>query len=572
MKNFKLPKFKVVNSLSEVPLQLDVPTFSDVETDGLYINTRLLQVFQSHMDTIYIIDTDIIPLKEIKTWLKPFWTIWWNASYDFGTLNMTTEKFDDLMYLTKIAYPEFQKYNLDLCISRFDYDGLYDGLDKKKLQKMGFVKGAYLSQNQLRYAATDVYALSLIWEDKKIQYYRDNLAYKVDIMSMKYAIQYQQNGLLVDLEKRAEMVGKVQVKIGQLTGQLPMGLNVNSYVQVRKYLNVEKSDYDALIKLGGSGLPMADKALVVLDLRQAKKQLSYLESINHKKMVTRFNVYGASTGRMSASGGDIPNGFNSQQIPRAFQSLFKHDTEDTTVVGLDYSTLELRLAAAIYNEPTMYKELMDGKDLHTEMARHVTGKELSPDGLLGTEADTIKTTGRNVSKYLTSNDRTLAKAVNFGFVFGMSAATYMNYAYVSYGIRTSMEEAIRIRNLYFQKYQGMKAYHAKVWKNYKKPTFIYTTALGRRVKPNLGTDAINGPVQGSGGETTKLAVHYLIKEHPEAINYIINVVHDAIYLRVPKEDEALWRYRLETAMMKGWQEIMKSDLFHYHDIPMIVAA
>ena len=136
-------KFKVVDSLDEVRhLQPDLPTFSDIETDGLYINTRLVQVFQPDTDdVIYILDTDIIPLEDIKEFIKPLWTVWYNASYDLGTLNMSTEKVDDLIYLVKTAYPTFGEFALDKVISKMGYDKYYEGLDKKALQSQGFELG-----------------------------------------------------------------------------------------------------------------------------------------------------------------------------------------------------------------------------------------------------------------------------------------------------------------------------------------------------------------------------------------------------------------------------------------------
>ncbi len=566
-------KYIIPNNLNEVSFNPDLPTFADIETEGLYVGTRLVQLYQpsSNDNQVVILDTDIIDLDEIKKFIKPLWTVWYNSSYDFGTLNMTTDRFDDVFYLAKTAYPFFQEYSLDKVIDKLKLGNLYEGLDKKKLQKAGFVKGAYLSAAQLRYSATDVYALSLIWDLPKIQETRDNMAYKVDIISQGYAIQYQQNGLVVDEKHRDELLEVVRQEIAAIRPLLPEGFNVNSFKQVREYLGVEKSDYDALVNFANSDDPLAPKALTIIKLKKALKEESYLLSINHPVMVTRFNVAGAITGRFSASGGDIPNGFNAQQIPRRFQPLFKADTETTSVVGLDYSTLELRIAAAIFGEPVMYEELKRGEDLHTNMAKLVTGKTVHPEkGLLGSNYDTILTGEASKEKYLTKNDRTLAKAINFGYVFGMSAKTYQNYSFVSYGVKCSLAEATRLRNLYFNKYQAIDRYHKKIWESYQKPEFFYVTALGRRVKPKMGTDAINGPVQGSGGETTKLAVHYLIKEYPGALKYIFNVVHDAIYLRVPKGDEAVWRQRLKDAMVKGWKEISKTSLFKYKDIPMPV--
>jgi len=574
-------KFTIPQSLEELKhFTTDLPTFSDIETEGLYTNTRLIQLYQpidlsstdsgEQIQDVYILDTDIIPLQDIKDFIKPLWTVWYNASYDFGTLNMTTDKFDDLFYLVRTAYPEFQEYSLDKTVDNMGLGRLYEGLDKKSLQKQGFVKGAYLSQAQLRYSAIDVYALSLIWKNQNIQNGRDIIAYKVDILSMKYAIQYQQNGLIVDTETRDKKMIECQLRVDELRPEFPEGFNPNSYKQVRAYLGIDKSDYDTLVKYAASDNPLADKAGKLISLKKSLKEISYLNSIQFPIMYTKFNVAGAITGRFTSSGGDLPNGFNAQQIPRAFQPLFKHDTEDTVVVGLDYSTLELRIAAAIFGEVNMYNELMKGEDLHTNMAILSTGKTLHPDGIKGSDYDTIKTGSADHGKWITKTDRTLAKAINFGYVFGMSAGTYQNYSYVSYGIKCTLEEAERLRNTYFNKYPFIKKYHQYVWNNYKKPSFTYQTALGRRVKPRLGTDGINGPVQGSGGETTKLAVHYLIKEHPEALKFIYNVVHDAIYLRVPKEDEAMWTERLRFAMVKGWEEISKTPLFKYKDIPMPV--
>ena len=575
-------KVKIITTIEELPkLSANEPTFCDIETEQLYVGTRLIQFYQPTTDdTIYIFDVAPLGysqkdydniLEQVKNYLKPLHTVWYNASYDLGTLNFVTNKVDDLFYAIKTAYCQFIEFNLDKVVDKLGFGHLYNSLDKKSLQKAGFKKGAYLSQAQITYSATDVYALSLMWKDPKVQaVIENNLAYQVDMLSQIYAVQYQQNGLLVDLSKRESMLTQSISDIERLRKEFPIGFNPNSYKQVREYLGVEESDHDALVIYSLSDNELAGKAASLIELKRALKEKSYLESINYDKMYTKFNVAGAATGRFTSSGGDLPNGFNAQQIPRRFQPLFKADTETTTVVGLDYSTLELRLACAIFDELEMYRQLKDGEDLHTSMAIASTGKELHPDGLLGSDYDTIHDASNKGTKFVTKTDRTLAKSINFGYVFGMSAKTYQNYAFVSYGVKVSLEESTNLRNKYFTKYPGIKKYHEYVWNNYHKPSFFYETALGRRVKPKLGTDGINGPVQGSGAETTKLAVHFLIKEYPEALKLIFNVVHDAIYLRVLKEEESLWRDRLAKAMVKGWTEISKSKLFKFKDIPMPV--
>ena len=586
-------KIKIVTKLEELPqFSPDSPLFSDIESQGLYVGTRLVQMYQPDIDdAIYLFDCAPVgyrasgynqTLEDLKAYMKPLHGVWYNCAYDLGCLNLVQNNLDDLFFAVKTAYPEFQEFSLDIVITKL-FGDLYSGLDKKSLQKAGFKLGAYLSQAQYRYAATDVLALSLMWKDAKIQkVIQNNLAYKVDIISQKYAVRYQQNGLLVDNINREKLLAEAIKKIAELRLELPAGFNPNSYKQVREYLNITESNNDALVRRSLAGDELAPKARAIINLKRTIKEKGYLESITHTYMYTKFNVAGAATGRFTSSGGDLENGFNAQQIPRQFQKLFKADTEETTVIGRDYSTLELRLACAIFPEPVMYQQFMAGEDLHTSMAMLVTGKELHADGLLGDEGAIEY--GSLGGKYVTKNDRTVAKSINFGYIFGMSAGTYQQYAFTNYGLELDIKDAEALRNKYFEKYSSIKAYHNKIWGEYSKASFVYTTALGRRVKPRLGTDAINGPVQGSGAETTKLATHWLIRadcerlgldyktewEQCEVIKYIFNVVHDAIYLRVPKDAKDIWTKSLEVAMVKGWEEISKTPLFKYKDIPMPV--
>ncbi len=386
---------------------------------------------------------------------------------------------------------------------------------------------------------------------------------------------YQQNGLLLDREAwRVELDLARKRKI-ETTDLLPYDLNVNSPKQVKEYLGTESSNAATLIGYALSGVPNAKDAEHIINLRKFTKQVKYLESINFDKMYTKFNVAGAGTGRFTSAGGDLPNGFNAQQVPRNFQYLFNSDTDTTEVVGLDYSTLELRLVAEMFGEPEMVRQLVDGEDLHTAMALLTSGKKLHPDGVQKTD---IMNTGKAGSldgmggEFITTLDRTIGKSLNFGLVFGMSATTYQGYIYANFGIELTDSQAKKFVNTYFTKYPQIQKYHRHVWNNYKKPDFYVYTALGRKIKPRLGTDGINAPIQGSGAETTKLAVHYLVKDNPDepVLKYIYNVVHDAVYLRVPKGEKDKWRELLSKAMLKAWDEIMKTDAFKYKKTPMLV--
>lgn len=537
-------QYEVVQCMEDLPkFPVNEPTFADIETDGLYINCRLIQVYQPAYEKVYIIDTDIIDLDKAKEWLKPLWTVWHGAAYDFGTLNMTTAEFDDTLYLVRSCYPEWQDFKLDNVVAKLGFKHLYDGLDKKQMQKSGFKKGALLSEDQLRYSATDVIALSLIWENKKIKYGRNRLSYKIDIISLRYSIVYQQNGLHVSQKDVRRELDALVDSINE-NEQLLGGLNPNSPKQVKEKLGIEKSDKPTLVKLIAEGNHLAE---LVYNQRRLLKRRTFLNSYNYPSVITRFNPAGAATGRFTSTGGDLPHGINAQQITRNLQYLFNQNTEDTTVVHADYSTAELRAGCSIMQDDAMYQELKAGIDLHKAAASLATGKPMEE---------------------ITKDDRQKGKAVSFGKIFGQSWKSFIEFAYVNYGVVFTEEESQEIHKKYNEKYKGISAYHKARWNDYKE--IPVKTPTDRRNQARLGTDAINFATQGCIADTTKLAVHYLVKEHSEALNYIFNVVHDAIYLRVPTDEAQLWADRLVKAMKQGWKEMCKTPMLYYKDIPMPV--
>lgn len=581
--------FKIVSKISELPaFDKSLPIFADIETSGLYTDFRMVQFLQPETsETVYIVDIAQTgfneedyqhELRNVKDFIMDHHTCWYNSSYDLGTLNISPEREDDVYYLVKTAYAEFVQdgFGLKKIVKRLRYtQGLYDSTEEDHGSK-GFPKGAYISQSAYRYAAIDVIALSKLWVDPKIRNVRENnVAYKVDMLSQRYALIYQQNGLLLDRKEWRKELDLARHRREETLALLPYGLNVNSSKQVKEYLGTDSSNAATLIGYALSDAENAKDAEHIINLRKFRKQVAYLESINFDKMYTKFNVAGAGTGRFTSSGGDLPNGFNAQQVPRNYQYLFNSDTDNTAVVGLDYSTLELRLVAEMFGEPEMVRQLVEGEDLHTAMALLTSGKKLHPDGVQKTD---VMNTGKAGSldgmggEFISTLDRTIGKSMNFGLVFSMSAKTYQGYLYANFGIAITDAEAQEFRDAYFRKYPEIKKYHKYVWDNYQKPDFFVYTALGRKIKPRLGTDGINAPIQGTGAEVTKLAIHYLVVDNPTepVLSYIYNAVHDAVYMRVPIQDKEKWEDLLSKAMLKAWDEIMKCDAFKFKLTPMKV--
>lgn len=539
-----------INNIDEI--------FADIETENFYGNTRLIQVYQpsTNAECVYIIDTDIVELSLAKEWLLDKWLIFHRGSYDLGTLNIVPARLDDTLYLARTAYPEWstqlsphkgsRPYSLDTVVSRLGFDHLYANIDKKSMQKGGFIKGAYLSNKQLMYSATDVYALAQIWKNARIQATREVLAYKVDILNLRYCVQYQQNNLIVNQVKVRQELDSV-ADIIEANNKALNGLNPNSPKQVKEFLGTASSDKETLIRLITDNSAKSHIAKLVYDQRRLLKRKTFLTSYNFPYVTTKFDPAGAATGRFTSTGGDLARGINAQQITRSLQYLFNTDTEDTVVIHADYSTAELRAGCSIMKDTQMYEELKAGKDLHKIAATLALG---------GNPED------------ITKEQRQKGKAISFGFIFGMSAPSFVEYAFINYGVVFTQDEAKAIKSSYQKRYPMIAKYAKDRWNDYK--TTPVQTPLGRRNKAKLGTDAINYATQGGIAETTKLAIHYLVREYPETLEYIYNVVHDAIYLRVPKGAESLWADRLANAMKTGWVEMCKRPMLYFKDIPMPV--
>jgi len=374
----------------------------------------------------------------------------------------------------------------------------------------------------------------------------------VDIKALAHSIQYQQNGLEVDQTAVLAEIAKAEELFNKQAEALG-GLNPNSPKQVKeaftKYLGIEPTSTDKsfLIRQIAGGGPKGELAEAVFKQRRTRLRLTNLGKYNKPKVYTRFNPAGAATGRFTSKGGDgLPNSINAQNITRDLQYMFNQDTADTVVVHADYSTAELRAGCSIMRDEGMYKDLMSGADLHKIAATLALG---------GRPED------------ITKLERQRGKAISFGYLFGMSPASFVDYAYDNYGVVFTLKEAKAIKATYQRRYPGIARYAQARWNDYK--TKFVVSPQGHINKPRLGTDAINHATQACIAETIKLALDFLIQDKGEiALQYIYNVVHDSMFLRVPRGEEEGWADAVVDAMRKGWQEMCTMDMLYYKDIPM----
>jgi DNA polymerase I-like protein with 3'-5' exonuclease and polymerase domains len=183
------------------------------------------------------------------------------------------------------------------------------------------------------------------------------------------------------------------------------------------------------------------------------------------------------------------------------------------MVIADYSQIELRAAAAIAGEKKMIEAYARGDDLHKLTASAVLGKPLQD---------------------VTKEDRQLAKAVNFGLLYGQSAKGLARYAQTAYGVTITEEEARMMRRKFFDTYGSLRQWHGLSRVSAEKGVQEIRTISGRRrlIPPSATewerfTALVNTPVQGGCADGLKQALVDLSSALPDGAK-IISTVHDEI--------------------------------------------
>lgn len=204
----------------------------------------------------------------------------------------------------------------------------------------------------------------------------------------------------------------------------------------------------------------------------------------------------------------------------------------------DYAQIELRVAAQLAPCAALRQVFRAGRDPHRATAATLAGKP---------EAE------------VSAHERKLAKAVNFGFLFGMGARRFQDYALASYGLVLDAAAAQAARDAFFATFPGIAAWHRRVggWEpRSHREDITVTTALGRRKRFPAGhfsfNAALNIPVQGTAAEGFKRAMIDLHAALTAIGGRGVLCVHDEYLAEVPEDraDEArlLVQRTMEAAM------------------------
>jgi DNA polymerase I-like protein with 3'-5' exonuclease and polymerase domains len=178
----------------------------------------------------------------------------------------------------------------------------------------------------------------------------------------------------------------------------------------------------------------------------------------------------------------------------------------------------------------MLSAYAESRDLHTLTARSLTGNE-------------------GISK----DDRKLAKAVNFGLLYGMGAKGLKLYSLRSHGVAMSLEEATLYRRRFFETYPGLKSWHDDARRAWLRGGTDTRTLTGRRrMDVQKLTDRLNAPVQGTAVDGLKLALALLWERRykcPEAVPVL--VCHDEVAV----EELYVWKDAFTVHLIKASGEV-----------------
>lgn len=349
-------------------------------------------------------------------------------------------------------------------------------------------------------------------------------------------------GIAVDQERLNQMneemlaqLGQMEAEIHELAGE---EFNVNSPKQLGEILfeklglpviKKTKTGYSTAASVLDELLgkhPIIEKILEYRGL--AKLQGTYLAGLpkyikDDGKIHTNFVQTLTQTGRLSSTDPNLQNIPIRMEEGRKIRQAFVPSQENYQLFAADYSQIELRVLAHISDDEHLKQAFIDGQDIHTTTARRVL--DIQDD------------------ETVTANDRRMAKAVNFGIVYGIS-----DYG-LSQNLHITRKEAKEFIDRYFERYPGVETFMRDIVAKAKKDGYVSTLFNRRRYLPDIKSrnfnlrsfaerTAMNSPIQGTAADIIKIAMVRLeqVLKEEGLVSRILLQVHDELILEGPEEE------------------------------------
>jgi DNA polymerase-1 len=375
---------------------------------------------------------------------------------------------------------------------------------------------------------------------------------ELEVPLIEVLAELEHNGIRLDVPRlqrlsaeMADQLAAIEQEIYQLAGH---PFNIGSLVQLRKVLFDElklpvqgktgitgapSTDQETLEKLAALDHPNSKLPRKVLEHRQiAKLKGTYVDALpgmvspKTGRVHASFNQTVTSTGRLSSSDPNLQNVPVRRELGQQVRQAFVPEA-GWQLLTADYSQIELRLLAHFCGDEALRRAFAEDRDVHAAVAAQTYGVP---------EAE------------VTAEQRRVAKTVNFGVIYGMSAGG------LSQRLHIPREEAARFIDAYFARYPKVEEYQTRLLAECRRTGYV-GTLLGRRRRFDAQAirerptyqqrnaaerEAINMEVQGSAADLIKLAMLHVFgrlrRERRRA--RLLLQIHDELVLEAPPEELA----------------------------------
>ena len=445
---------------------------------------------------------------------------------------------DDTVIAAYLVDPAKNEYTIEKLAS--EYFGTV--IEKPEVKQLSLLDDVETDRSE--YLAKCAVALGVLNErigDKIKENGQEKLYHEVELPLVTVLAHLEINGFLVDDNQLKEFADKLGEKIDALTNEIYMlageEFNINSPKQlgvilfeklelkpVKKTKTGYATNADVLEKL-------RDKHPIVnfiMEYRQlAKLKSTYCDGLravvnpNTHRIHSVFTQTVTVTGRLSSTEPNLQNIPTRTELGREIRKMFVAK-EGYVLVDADYSQIELRVLAHIANDETMINAFRNNEDIHAVTASQVLGIPLED---------------------VTKEQRSSAKAVNFGIVYGIGEFS------LAQDLHISVKEAKAYIESYLEKYHGVRNYMESIKEQAKKDGYVKTMLNRIRYIPELKSPnynirqfgervALNTPIQGTAADIIKLAMvrvdNRLINEGLKS--KLILQVHDELIVEAHKDE------------------------------------
>lgn len=314
------------------------------------------------------------------------------------------------------------------------------------------------------------------------------------------------------------------------TGQYSTAEDVLSYLAKDHEIIQNVLDYRGLAKLKST---YVDALPLQVEPTTGRVHTDYMQTV-------------AATGRLSSNNPNLQNIPIRTERGRQVRKAFVPRDENHTLLAADYSQIELRIIAALSEETTMIEAFKNGEDIHSSTASKVFNVPLEE---------------------VTREQRSNAKTVNFGIIYGVSAFGLSNQTDLS------RSEAKELIETYYKTYPKLRNYMSEQIDFARENEYVQTVLGRRRYLKNINgnnaivrgaaeRNAVNAPIQGSAADIIKIAminIHRILSEENYTSKMLLQV-HDELVFDVYNPEMDKLKVMVQSEMENAYKMTVPLDV------------